>query len=312
METHVSELRKLAREVAGSISKIRAECDPHVVDLRVFEERARNLATLRTLKDSVNVLASEIRQLTLRAETSHERAVEKVQGHIDRVRKVAPVTPRRGVSVWTASRTAQILGGSAPAKKQWGIATRGAPHTEAPAGKNQEAPVTIRVKLGGGIELDAVKVSGGNPGEILAGVRTSGLHFIPQWGHFAMRVGATVLHGGLGTIYTQGRDRQPLRLLECKRGSACPSLTGNGRSCGYYHDPEKCAGSRDVRNYTDVSWQYVPMATAAHPRGAPRKFGNSRTLRGDLTRMGDGDVRRFYSQTMHDILCALILSKYRA
>jgi hypothetical protein len=173
-----------------------------------------------------------------------------------------------------------------------------------------------KIVLDDRVSLDAVIIPGAlkDPREILAAVSTPELYYIPAWDHFAVRCGAVVFHGNVGKIYptdTGRAQRAPERVKECRHRGQCPSLKGGkGASCAYYHDPEECPGSRDVRNYIADSWVYAPVTTRYSARYGSRRIGSRDSLRGDLQEISASDARRHVAQTAHDILCSIILAKY--
>jgi hypothetical protein len=165
------------------------------------------------------------------------------------------------------------------------------------------------------VSLDAVVIPETlrDPREILASITTPELYYIPHWDHFAVCCGAVVFHGNVGEIYpatpTGRRQRTPVRVKECRRRGNCPSLKG-GPPCSYYHDPEECPGSRDVRNYIADSWVYASTGVRYSARYGSRRIGSREALQGDLEQISAGDARRHIAQTAHDIICSVILAKY--
>lgn len=147
--------------------------------------------------------------------------------------------------------------------------------------------------------------------EILSSVTGHELFYIPQWNHFAARVGGTVFHANVAHIYSrlgerrQGRNRaRPERVRECDRASC------GRRSCRYYHDPEGFPNSRDVRNFTAESFIYAPPTMSPRGTGILRRFGSASSLDIDIKLISPDEARLFVHQVSHDILCALILCKY--
>ncbi len=188
-----------------------------------------------------------------------------------------------------------------------------------------ERPLTVRAVVGsapperreiclpGNITLEALSI----PPEVVDAreisqlVSTPQLYYIAGWEHFALRIGALFLHGSIGRIYTSEKERSPGRVKECRRGPACPR---RGVGCQYYHDPALCPGSRDARNFMADAWLYTSSVGGRgySARYGSRRFGSYEYLEVDLRNMSPCDARRFLDQTAHDLLCAIVLSKYKA
>lgn len=162
--------------------------------------------------------------------------------------------------------------------------------------------------------------------DILAAVAPGEIHFIPQWTQFAVRVGGIVFHANVGHIYPirrrlrvaiEGRTdcsdgletyfpkTAPERIKPCRKGDQC-----SRRRCTFFHDPETCPGSSDVRNFTSDSWTYYPSATPGRAPFDGRRFGSIEFLESDLCAMTEQDVQRFLHQTAHDIVCSFILHNF--
>ena len=76
-------------------------------------------------------------------------------------------------------------------------------------------------------------------------VLTPELYYTSAWDHFAVRCGAVVFHGSIGTVYPTDRGRTqcvPKWVKECHFRGRCSSLkkVGKGPPCSYYYDPEEC------------------------------------------------------------------------
>lgn len=130
-----------------------------------------------------------------------------------------------------------------------------------------------------------------------------GLYYVENAGHFAVRLCGQLLHGNIGNIYANARV--PLKVKGCKFSTSCSKQD----NCDYYHDPAKFSGSKDVRNYVANSWLY---SSGDNLRPGGRHFGSLNNLDTDITFMRDEDVNKFRSQTMHDLLCSLLLGRYSA
>jgi hypothetical protein len=122
--------------------------------------------------------------------------------------------------------------------------------------------------------------------------RDGRLHYINGLDCFAVSVGGLVLMGNIGKIYSN--DKAPTKIKPCKFGDKCMKRA----NCDYYHGPP------DVRNFAANSWMYSYSVPGS------RRFGSRDTLDLDIARMTHDDIQRFHDQTMHDILCSMLLKKY--
>ncbi len=149
----------------------------------------------------------------------------------------------------------------------------------------------------GNVKLDAIVVNA------LHQVKQDGeLYYIPHMDHFAINITGSVFHGGIGKIFTDNKSIEKIK--DCKFSQSCAKQN----NCNYYHDPVSFPGSKDIRNYTSNSWQYTNEKSKSN-KG--RTFGNITTIETDAQLMTADDINKFYDQTMHDILCSLVLKKIR-
>ena len=123
------------------------------------------------------------------------------------------------------------------------------------------------------------------------------LYFVEPADHFAVRINGVLFHGNIGTIFSDG---VPEKIKDCKYTSGCNK---HGK-CDYYHDPMIFPNSRDCRNYTSNSFLYY----RANARGHSRRFGSRPHLDIDIVGVSQEDISRYLDQTMHDLLCALLLA----
>jgi hypothetical protein len=133
------------------------------------------------------------------------------------------------------------------------------------------------------------------------------LYYVETADHFAMKICGQMFHGNIGTIYTD--DKDPKKIKDCKFASGC----AKHNNCNYYHDPVRFPGSRDHRNYIANSFLYSPPnGQYGSSRFRSRRFGSREYLDVDIVRLGSEEIDRFYSQTMHDLLCAMLLAQSHA
>lgn len=155
-------------------------------------------------------------------------------------------------------------------------------------------------------------------------VRQNGeLYYIANVNHFAVRIAGMLLHGNIGIVYTD--EKNPVKIKDCKFADKCTKQL----TCDYYHDPYKYGG-KDHRNYIASSFLYCAhnnIHNGSHngshnsshnytynnteyklrPHG--RRYGSLDNLDIDIVNICDSDISRYQDQTMHDLLCNLIISQ---
>lgn len=127
------------------------------------------------------------------------------------------------------------------------------------------------------------------------------LYYVSNADHFAFRIAGRLLHGNIGTIYTN--ENTPIKIKDCRYQSSCTRA-----KCDYYHDPAKFIGSRDHRNYIASSFLYAPGNSHHKNKARSRRFGSRNNLDIDIVNMSEEEIDRFNSQVMHDFLCSCLLS----
>ncbi len=115
--------------------------------------------------------------------------------------------------------------------------------------------------------------------------------------HFAIMIAGKLFHGNIAIIYVD--EKIPSNIRPCRFAGNCSKIS----TCDYYHDPLKYAVSKDCQNFIANSFVYCTGKTKI--RG--RKFGSRDRLETDLLSMTTEDIERYMAQTMHDILCSIIL-----
>ncbi len=139
--------------------------------------------------------------------------------------------------------------------------------------------------------------------EIINSIHCGVLYYIPQWNHFATKIGKCLFHANLGKIYFGQIVEVPKRVKECQKNRC------RGESeCKYYHDPMSYPNSTDVRNFTADSWIYNPNNVIG--RNNLRHIGSIDFLENDLKALSIEDANKFLNQTSHDILCSIIIQQY--
>lgn len=151
---------------------------------------------------------------------------------------------------------------------------------------------TTNIKFTEALYLPAICVLGFNE------VKADGkLYYIQGADHFAFKLNNKLFHGNIGTIFTD--EKNPKKIKKCKYAADCIRK----EKCDYYHDPKDYPGAREYRNYIAGSFLYGKCQKN-------RRFGSRNKLDIDIVTMTKEEIERYYDQTMHDILCSMLLSSY--
>lgn len=143
--------------------------------------------------------------------------------------------------------------------------------------------------------LDAKKV------KTFTQVQTMGeLYYVESCKHFAIKIFDILLHGNIGKIYNKFDNS--IKIKPCRYGKSCPKIA----TCGFYHDPTVVSGSTDVRNFIAENFTYTPPFC----KQRLRKFGSVENLDTDIILLNEENIDEFSDQTMHELLCVLLLKKY--
>lgn len=286
LEIRLASLQRIADGLRAGVGRLRGAADPARIDVPTLAARAEHIGTLRAFHAELTRLAAYVGGAGAEAEADQAAAMHAIQ-----------------TAAMAAARQGALPAGDAPAARALGGAPEPAP---APAALGARAPRPVADGTALALAARDVDARLESAAEIFAAVRGGELHYIPQWRHFAIRVGPLVLHARLGRVYPLGdcgRPERPRAVRECAKGAAC-----SRRHCAFYHDPATCPGSTDARNFLALDRAYVP-GSEGHPppRAAPRRFGSADRLEADLLLLGAGEARAFTDQVAHDLICALIL-----
>lgn len=157
----------------------------------------------------------------------------------------------------------------------------------------------MRVKFTEALALEATKVL------TFDQVRSDGkLYYVESADHLAFRLEGMLLHGNIGVIYTE--HCTPEKIRSCRFADDCIKKN----RCDYYHDPSKFPGSRDHRNFVASSWLYAPPGSQYQQHTKSRRFGSRNNLDTDIVQLTEEEITRYYDQTMHDMLCCMLLNSY--
>jgi hypothetical protein len=126
------------------------------------------------------------------------------------------------------------------------------------------------------------------------------LYYIESCNQFAIKLAGILFHGNIGIIYTNEKD--PIKIKNCRFGKDCMKET-----CDFYHDPLVTPNCSDCRNFIAGSWLYAPPIHPFKNNNRARRFGSKENISIDLPSLSDEEKERFVDQTMHDILCSLLI-----
>lgn len=150
----------------------------------------------------------------------------------------------------------------------------------------------INVPVAEGMSLSAIPVNDKNS------IRADGnLYYIKGINKFGFRLNGHLFIGNIGEVYTQ--ERVPQKIKTCIHGANCRNIN----NCTYYHP-----GTKDIRNYISSSFSYQRFDKRISSQMG-RKVGNRSTLLHDVERASKQDLELFYDQSVHDILCNLVIEE---
>jgi hypothetical protein len=186
-------------------------------------------------------------------------------------------------------RLAELLKSGAtpqPASTGWAQVATKKPKATAPAKR-------AAVQIVQGVSLPAVRVP------TFADVRGDGeLYYVETANHFAFMLGGQLFHGNIGAILQENTEQH--HTIDCRYGKNC--VVPN---CNFYHDPI-ISGTKDVRNYHVGQFIYRPPTD----RRGMRTFGSVEHLAADLNGESSGNVSSNRDRAVHELLCAMVLSKH--
>lgn len=140
-----------------------------------------------------------------------------------------------------------------------------------------------------GISLHAVEV----PSEEF--VPDSPLYYIRNTGEWGVRIGGTLVSGGIGEIKRGGRGNDHSH-IPC--------------SCNRHGCPKWHIAAGRPRDWLQSHWIYTDRSL--HSSNAQmRHFGSRRTLRGDILGARDSEIQTRAKQTAHDLLVYLCAEHIR-
>lgn len=174
-----------------------------------------------------------------------------------------------------------------------------------PLNKTLRGGATTNVPITSKYSLGAIKVS--NWTELKGKMTPGNLYYVESTNHFAIIIAGMFIHGNIGRIYTNEKD--PVKIKNCLYGSKCTK-----ENCDYYHNPlrsQSTLHNKDCRNYIATSWIYSPPEQAHKNKRKSRRFGDLDHIDFDIEEMSAEEGERYMDQTMHDLLCTILLHQYR-
>ena len=178
------------------------------------------------------------------------------------------------------------------------LAAKTSPGENIPKQLKAEPATYTKIKFTEALYLHAIKVP------TFDYVKQNGeLYYIEHANHFAIIIAGVLFHGNIGVIFTD--EKTPDKIKDCRYENGC----NKKNNCCYYHDPLLFANSKDHRNFIANSWVYSSPGNMYKNRDKSRRFGSRNNLDMDIIGLQREEISRFSDQTMHDILCSLLLSR---
>lgn len=258
------------------------------INLKTFEDREQLLKILASLLAIFNESTALLNTALENTKSTHARELAVMDAIVNRDKKKLepPSQP-------TKVRVPQLIAETSQNNTPWMTISRG----KKVELSRVETPARGRIKFTEALSLSAIRVP------TFAYVKQDGeLYYVECADHFALRIAGQLLHGNIGAIYTE--EKNPEKIKNCKFASGCMKQ----HNCDYYHDPIDFPGSKDHRNFIASSWLYSPPGQFSN-RPRSRRFGSRNNLDTDIMGLQPEEIARFHDQTMHDLLCSMLLSE---
>ena len=249
------------------------------INVKAFEKREQTINQFSDMLNTLSDISVNIENFLTLAKNTHSEEISAMNSLFSKIDKKRVIN-----------------------EPEWKVVVRKkAPSVVNKCGKSTlqnakvDKPIVTRVKFTEALSLPAIKVP------TFDYVKQDGeLYYVDCADHFAIMIGGKLLHGNIGTIYTD--ERSPEKIKDCKFALNCMKRD----KCDYYHNPVKFHGSHDHRNYIASSWLYAP-ANSQYNRPRSRRFGSREHLDTDIVGLQPEEILRFHDQAMHDLLCVLLL-----
>jgi len=269
----------------------------NIVDTKRFKERETLISRLSDISAVLPSITLLLDKSLKRTRQIHDEELSRISELINRLRQDG------GDSSWTTivrkkPRTRNISKINTTYIDS-NINTTGCNQPVESLRKNKSTSGMVsEIQITDCISLDAIRVSEFDHVE-----QNGNLYYVESANHFAIKLGGRVFHGNVGIIYTD--EKNPEKIKDCKFFTSCTRRS----NCDYYHNPTKFSGSKDCRNFVASAWLYSPPTSHYKNRTRSRRFGSRDTMDADIFNLQPEEIDRFYDQMMHDLLCAMILSK---
>lgn len=293
-------------DLAGSTTAVQSE----TINIRMFEQRKQLIADI-SLLNSLPALISRATTILEVMQNEHLADVKRISAllsgtvevplPVTQQPQIQPVVLQQPLQQPNHMRNAQPTAWAAT--ESVGESTVGEINIDEPAKswtvvhRRKPNNTTAVVKITDKIAIGCISVS------TFDSVKADGrLYYVDTADHFAIKIGNKLFHGNIGTVYTD--EKSPEKIKDCKFASTCTKIG----CCDYYHNPMIFAGSRDRRNFIASSFLYTSPGNNYKYKHRTRRFGSRDNLDIDIATITEEERNRFYDQTMHDLLCSLILA----
>lgn len=273
MEKEYQLTEKISKLYNASIEKLNYDnANVTINDLVSIEDNIKQLTIIQ--KDLDNILSdlkNKIKTLNIK--------------HTNNIKLVENIISRR-VQIWNKDRTHSLVIDNVTEKKD----------------SNPKSKIQINDQY----SLDAYKIPDWHHIDC---IQSGELYYVESCNQFAIRLNGELFYGNIGNIYSAKKD--PILVKKCNFGPKCINS-----ECKYFHDPfeQFKAGSTEhldnVRNYISGSFLYVG-GLQAKDGFRYRHFGSRENISQDMILYDYGEVEKYKFQVMHDILCSLLLMKYK-
>lgn len=271
-------------ELSNNISKLyeKALCiknDDEIVNLKKLRDREYYINILTLVRKNIDKIQTELGEKIDVLAGIHNEELNKVDNFISKLKMKKDTSDLEKEEGW---QTIQ------PKSKK---------KTQMPISSDAVSKIAVSENY----YLPAVKVADWGA---LTNMFEGTLYYVESVKHFAIKIAGFMYHGNIGIIYTNERD--PVKIKDCRYSASCTKA-----NCSYYHDPLQNSASSDRRNFIAGSWLYAPPGSLFKNKARARRLGSAENLDYDLPALTEEEARRFNDQVMHDLLCSLLIKRYK-
>lgn len=268
----------------SSNNKLLNAATDDTINIKIVEAREVFITHLTTIIETLSPVITQMNNVLEQAKENHAKDLSLMGALMNKIKK------KKESDEWQPARKTN--------KSQRVIKSAIVP---ADPPRPTTASGTIKVNFTAALYLTALKVP------TFDYVKPNGeLYYVDTANHFAIVIAGHMFHGNIGTIYTD--EKNPEKIKDCKFADLCVKRN----NCDYYHDPIKFSGSKDYRNFIASSWLYSQPGGTFKNKPKSRRFGSRQYLDIDIVGLQSEEISRFHDQTMHDILCSLLISRFFA